>query len=76
MNIIIARDAVNNFLDSEKNRNKYLSPTEMNCLGKLYYVMYCYHNIIMLHLNRESFAQVLVQVSNREPERGCADHSC
>lgn len=55
MNIIIARDAVNNFLDSEKNRNKYLSPTEINCLGKLHYVMYCYHNI-MLHLNRESFA--------------------
>ena len=31
--IVIARDAVNNFLDGEKNRNKYLSPTEMNCLG-------------------------------------------
>lgn len=28
-----ARDAVNNYLDDEKNRNKYLSPTEMNCLG-------------------------------------------
>ncbi len=31
--IISARDAVNNFLDDEKNHNKYLSPTEMNCLG-------------------------------------------
>ena len=38
---------MNNFLDDEKNRNKYLSPTEMNCLGTLLFVVYCYPIIII-----------------------------
>ena len=42
---------MNNFLDDEKNRNKYLSPTEMNCLGiLLLFVVYCYPIIIIIML--------------------------
>ena len=69
---------MNNFLDGEKNHNQYLSPTEMNCLG--IHVIYFYPSTSLIiscfHLNRESFAQILVQSSNRETERGCAYYCC
>lgn len=76
--IIAARDAVNNYLDDEKNRNKYLSPTEMNCLGMYKYGIllsqYEFDHIMFPFEYRESFAQVLVQISNGETERGCANY--